>query len=95
MPQNVIVKKRCGAFDEEDKIFREKYSIFLGCSKINSNVFFKGSFQDLEVFSISYTNQSQPVCSHLGQVLLNLMLCRGKEQLQVKCRACCFHSSFT
>lgn len=28
-------------------------------------------------------------------VLLNLMLCRGREQLQVQCRACCFHSSFT
>lgn len=57
MPQNVIVKKRCGAFDEEDKIFREKHSVFLG--KINSNVFFKGSCQDLEVFSISYTSLSQ------------------------------------
>lgn len=44
-------QKRLVDFDEEDTVLRENMVSALTCSKINSNVCFKGASQNLKVFS--------------------------------------------
>lgn len=53
----------------------------LANSKFNSNICFKGNGQNLEVFSCQLY-QSHPVFSHLGLIVLNLLLYRGRGTVQ-------------